>query len=178
MSKPDPQPGNSGNSDRIDAMSAQDAAAALERCCGASRWVAGMLARRPFGTDSALLEAADAVWAQARRADILEAFDHHPRIGADMDALRTKFASTAAMALGEQAGAAAASEAQLEALRDGNLAYEARYGHIFIICASGKSAAEMLASLRARMPNTPERELEIAAAEQAKITRLRLERLS
>lgn len=161
----------------LDAMSEPQARAALTRCCGASAWVAGMLARRPFGDDDALDASAAQVWASMDRADILEAFEHHPRIGADLDALRQKFASTAAIAANEQAGAVRASEAELERLRDGNLAYEVRYGHIFIVCASGKSAAQIAEILESRLHDSPEQELRIAAAEQAKITLLRLHAL-
>lgn len=162
----------------VDAMSELEARAALERCCGAARWVEAMLAQRPFGDDANLHAQAERVWATLDRADILEAFDHHPRIGADLDALRRKFASTAALALSEQAGAVHASEDQLERLRAGNLAYEARFGHIFIVCATGKTAAQMADLLDARLGNEPELELRIAAAEQAKITHLRLDSLA
>lgn len=161
----------------LDAMGEAEAASALTRCCGASRWVEQMLARRPFGSDEALHRAADEVWAAMERADILEAFDHHPRIGVDLDALRAKFASTAEWSGGEQASVAEASEATLQQLREGNVAYEARFGHIFIVCATGKSAAEMLALLEARLSNEPADELRIAAAEQAKITHLRLDKI-
>lgn len=162
----------------LDQMTETDARAALQRCCGASRWVAGMLEHRPFANDAELLACADRVWARMLEADIHEAFTHHPRIGADLDALREKFASTANLAVNEQAGALAASEAELEALRDGNLRYEARFGHIFIVCATGKSAAQMLALLEARLTNDPDDELKIAAAQQHQITRLRLESLA
>jgi 2-oxo-4-hydroxy-4-carboxy-5-ureidoimidazoline decarboxylase len=163
---------------RLDAMDEATARAALTRCCGAQRWVEGMLARRPFGDDEAVLRAADEVWATMEREDILEAFAHHPRIGANLDELRKRFASTSTWSSSEQAGVQAASEETLSALRDGNVAYEARFGHIFIVCATGKSAAEMLALLRERMPNDPAHELRVAAAEQAKITRIRLNKLS
>src|SRR5262249_25549324 len=109
--------------------------------------------------------------------DVLEAFEHHPRIGADLAALREKFGSTATLAASEQASVARASEATLVALRDANVRYEAKFGHIFIVCATGKSADERLAILRSRLDNDPETELRIAAGEQAKITRLRLEKL-
>lgn len=161
----------------LDAMGEAEAADALTRCCGASRWVRAMLARRPFGSNESLHAAADEAWATMEHADILEAFDHHPRIGADLSALREKFASTASWAGGEQGSVADASEETLHALRDGNVAYEARFGHIFIVCATGKSAAEMLALLQARLPNEPADELRIAAAEQAKITHLRLDKI-
>lgn len=162
----------------LDAMAPDQAKAALTRCCGASRWVAGMLARRPFADDATLHEQADQVWASMSRADILEAFDHHPRIGADLDTLRSKFAATASLSANEQAGAAQAGEHELVRLRDGNLAYEARFGHIFIVCATGKTAAQMLDLLDARLHNHADDELRIAAAEQAKITHLRLSALS
>ena len=112
------------------------------------------------------------------RADVLEAFTHHPRIGADIDALRAKYASTAEWSAGEQSSVTTASDQTLRALRDANVAYEACYGHIFIVCATGKSASEMLSILKSRMDNDPRDELRVAAAEQAKITRLRLEKLT
>lgn len=162
----------------LDGLPEAEAEAALTRCCGASRWVAGMLARRPFGDGPRLLDAAEQAWAGLERADILEAFDHHPRIGANLDALRDKFSATANWSASEQSTVAAADEATLVRLRDGNLAYEARFGYIFIVCATGKSAAQMLALLEQRLTHDPAQELAIAAAEQAKITRLRLEKLA
>ena len=159
----------------LDAMDEDEARAALTRCCGASRWVEGMLRERPLG--DALLDKAREVWATMERDDVLEAFTHHPRIGADLAKLREKFAATEAWSAGEQSGAMSADEDTLRALRDGNLAYEARFGHIFIVCATGKSAAEMLSLLEARMDNDPDEELAVAAAEQMKITELRLHKL-
>lgn len=161
----------------LDAASAAEATEMLLRCCGSRRWAEAMTARRPFGTDATLFSAAEAVWAEASEADVLEALAHHPRIGANLDELRAKYASTAGWAAGEQAGAQAASEATLAALRDENAAYEARYGFVFVVCATGKRADEMLAILRGRMANTRAAELAIAAGEQAKITRIRLEKL-
>ena len=161
----------------LDAMADAEARAALTRCCGATRWVAGMLERRPFGSDEALHTAADEVWATMERGDVLEAFEHHPRIGASLEALREKFGATSEWAGSEQASVAGAGEETLRDLRDGNVAYEQRYGHIFIVCATGKSADEMLALLQARMTHDPAEELRVAAAEQAKITHIRLEKL-
>lgn len=165
----------------LDAAAEEDAQAALAACCGAARWVAGMLARRPFGDGATLLRAANEVWATMGDDDIREAFTHHPRIGGDLEALRQKFAHVQAQSKdwseGEQAGVSGASEEVLEALRDGNVAYEARFGHLFIVCASGKTAAEMLALLQARQGNDPADELRIAAEEQRKITALRLAKL-
>lgn len=135
-----------------------------------------MLARRPFANEEAVGHAASEIEASLQRADWLEAFTAHPRIG-DLDSLKKKFAATATWAEGEQAGVAGAADEVLLALAEGNRLYEQRFGHIFIVCATGKSAVEMLTLLRARLPNSPEDELGIAAAEQAKITRLRLEKL-
>lgn len=152
------------------------AAEALERCCGASNWVRAMLASRPFASPEGLHEAADACAAALEERDWLEAFSHHPRIG-DVASLREKFASTARWAGGEQAGAAAADEATLHALAKGNDDYFARFGFLFIVCATGLTADEMRARLEVRLPHERAEELRIAAAEQNKITHLRLEKL-
>jgi 2-oxo-4-hydroxy-4-carboxy-5-ureidoimidazoline decarboxylase len=161
--------------ERFAALSDDEWRDGLTRCCGSSRWVAGMLAARPFADEASMLAAADRVWATTGDADWLEAFTHHPKIG-DRDSLRQKFASTATWAAHEQSGTSSASEDVLTALAEGNAAYEAQNGFIFIVCATGKTAPEMLALLQARLPNDRETELRIAAGEQHKITRLRLEK--
>lgn len=161
----------------LNAMTSAEAHAALLRCCGAERWVLGMLARRPFASARELMYVADDVWAGLGPDDYLAAFAHHPEIGASLDSLRARFQSTASWSSAEQSGVGAASEATLVALRDGNRAYKQRFGYIFIVCATGKSASEMLALLEARLGNTPDAELGIAAAEQSKITKLRLSKL-
>jgi 2-oxo-4-hydroxy-4-carboxy-5-ureidoimidazoline decarboxylase len=153
-----------------------DARDALLRCCGARRWVGQVLPRRPFGTLDDLVSAADEAFANLEPGDWLEAFAHHPKIG-DMDALRARFASTADWASGEQAGVSMARETTLAALAEGNRAYEEKFGYIFIVHATGKSADEMLDLLEQRLPNDPEEELPIAATEQMKITHLRLHKL-
>jgi 2-oxo-4-hydroxy-4-carboxy-5-ureidoimidazoline decarboxylase len=135
-----------------------------------------MTGRRPFASADDVLRAATDGETGLTRDDWLEAFAAHPRIG-DLDSLRKKFATTADWAGGEQAGVAGADESVIRALADGNRAYEAKFGHIFIVCATGKTAPEMLALLIERLTNDPDTELRIAAAEQAKITRLRLEKL-
>jgi 2-oxo-4-hydroxy-4-carboxy-5-ureidoimidazoline decarboxylase len=162
----------------LNALSLEAARAALGRCCGAQRWVDGMLARRPFADTSQLLATSDEIWAALERSDYLEAFAQHPPIGVDLDQLSRKFASTAGWAAGEQSGAQGADADTVRRLRDQNLAYAQRFGYIFIICASGKSATQLLAALEARLPNPPERELPIAAAEQAAISKLRLQKLA
>lgn len=164
--------------ERVNAMPEQDAEQALARCCGSQRWVQRMLARRPFASTAALMESADAVWRELGRADYLEAFAHHPAIGADVAKLRERFASTAGWSSQEQAGVGGASEDTLLALRDGNLRYREKFGYVFLVCATGKSADEMLALLLARLPHAPADELAVAAAEHEKITRIRLAKLS
>jgi 2-oxo-4-hydroxy-4-carboxy-5-ureidoimidazoline decarboxylase len=164
------------NVDALNALPLDEARAALLRCCGSRRWADTMVSRRPFASDGDLLRAADEVWAGLARADWLEAFAVHPRIG-DLDGLQKKFAATAAWSAGEQAGVAGAPEDVLRELADANRRYQERFAHIFIVCATGKTAPEMLQILHERLHNTPDHELVVAAAEQAKITRLRLEKL-
>jgi len=271
---------------RIDEVTESEARAILGHACGSERWVREMLARRPFGDGESLLRAADEVWAALSEEDWREAFAHHPRIGADLDALKARFQRSAregesnhpaspesrpegrsqgqppekssangqphdlpggesdggaagpsgrgrsaedqcrasarngerselpegaerarggagdftstsrglgqspegqlraspgetgaaflASSAREQAAVAEASEETLVALRDGNVAYETKHGFVFLVCATGKSADEMLALLRARLPRDTATELRTAAREQAKITRLRL----
>ena len=136
-----------------------------------------MLERLPFASHTAMYAAAVEIWAQLGPDDYREAFSHHPEIGASLDELRKKFAKTAGLSRAEQSGALGASETTLQALRDGNRAYRERFGFSFIVCATGKSAQEMLSLLRARLKHAPDLELDIAATEQAKITHLRLEKL-
>ena len=132
-----------------------------------------MLARRPFGSRDALLEAAREEWWALSPDDWLEAFSHHPRIG-DRAALAARFPATHHLSAREQAAAVDATEDVLTALADANQAYVDRFGVIFIVCATGKSADEMLALLEARLPNDRATEIRTAAEEQAKITQLRL----
>ncbi len=161
---------------QLNALPADAAIDELLRCCGCRRWADAVSSKRPFASKEALLAAADREWSRTSPQEWLEAFSHHPRIGGK-DALRAKFAATKAWSQGEQAAVAAADEATLDALEKGNADYEAKNGFIFIVCATGKSAAEMLELLKARLPNTREQELAVAAGEQAKITRIRLEKL-
>lgn len=135
-----------------------------------------MIARRPFASRDALLAAAREEWFALSPDDWREAFSHHPKIG-DREALRARFPATHHLSEREQAGVSGASDDVLEALAEGNLAYEQKFGHIFIVCATGRSAEEMLAALRARLVNDVDTEIRIAAGEQAKITALRLEQL-
>lgn len=152
-------------------------AEALQKCCGSTAWVENMVAIFPIADAETLMDQANTQWNKLSEADWREAFTHHPKIGGDVAALREKFASTSTWAEGEQAAVKQASQETLEALAAGNTEYEKQFGYIFIVCATGKSAEEMLALLQARLSNKPEDEILIAASEQNKITRLRLEKL-
>ncbi len=158
----------------IDTADADTARAILSRACGSTRWVDRMMQRRPFGTHAKLLFAARNEWFGLTEQDWLEAFSHHPRIG-DRASLATRFPATHDLSAKEQSSMASASEDVIDELATANEAYLDRFGFIFIVCATGKSAAEMLALLRARLPNDRATELRNAAEEQAKITALRLQ---
>lgn len=160
----------------LDGLPPERAAPLLASCCGSAAWVRGMLARRPFASLANALTAAEEVWWSLGPADWREAFAHHPRIGE-----RTAAAAQNSRARGwsadEQSGASDSDDAVREALAEGNREYERRFDHIYLVCATGKSAADMLAILRERLANDPATELRIAAGEQAKITALRLRKL-
>ncbi|TBR21065.1 2-oxo-4-hydroxy-4-carboxy-5-ureidoimidazoline decarboxylase [bacterium] len=141
----------------------------LLRCCGSIRWSERMEAGRPYADKAALLAAAERVWWALEAVDWLEAFSHHPRIGQKK--------VEAAWAKQEQDGVKSASQQVLQTLAERNHAYERRFGHIFLVCATGKSADQMLALLDARMGNDSDAELRVAAGEQAKITAIRLTKL-
>lgn len=160
---------------RLDALPDAEAHAALARCCGARRWVDAMLRARPFHDGARLDRAIDRAFDALVADDWLEAFAAHPRIGEKKERLAA-FAH-AEDSEREQAGVRGAHVATLAALSDGNRRYEEKFGHVFLVCATGKSADQMLAILRSRLANGPEAELAIAAGEQKKITRLRLAEL-
>lgn len=149
---------------------------ALRRCCGASAWVERMSERFPVKDTAELFDAASSIWRNCTEEDWKEAFSHHPQIG-DLASLKQRFATTAQWAAGEQAAVQQAAESILQSLADGNRRYLEKFGYIFIVCATGKSAGEMLSLLRERLPNTPEEEIRVAMAEQEKITKIRLEKL-
>jgi 2-oxo-4-hydroxy-4-carboxy-5-ureidoimidazoline decarboxylase len=148
----------------------------LTKCCGSSVWVEKMAAIFPVKKEPTLFRKAEKIWNACDETDWLEAFSHHPKIG-DIDSLQKKFASTAAWASGEQSGVKTATGKITEELAEGNRLYEKKFGHIFIICATGRSAEEILANLEERLLNTQDEEILIAMSEQNKITRLRLEKL-
>lgn len=162
--------------DAFNALSESAARDQLALCCSSDAWIDAMLVRRPFGTQSALVATADSMWAGMGESDILEAFAGHPKIG-NMASLKARYAASGSLAASEQAGVGAASDAVIERLAKGNASYEARFGFIFIVCASGKSADEMCSLLEERLANSRDVELQIAAEEQRKIMQLRLEKL-
>jgi 2-oxo-4-hydroxy-4-carboxy-5-ureidoimidazoline decarboxylase len=145
-------------------------------CCGSQRWVEAMMRERPFRDQNHLCGAASRIWWLLDRADWVEAFSHHPRIG-ELRSPVPQSETARRWAEGEQAGTAGAEATVRARLADGNRKYEAKFGYVFLICATGKSAKEMLAILEERLKNAPEVELAIAAGEQEKITRIRLEKL-
>ena len=147
----------------------------LFQCCGSMAWVSKMIAMPPVEDLIDLFEDAEEKWYECTEADWKEAFGHHPKIG-DIDALRRKFAVDQ-FAGGEQSSISGATEETLKLLAKGNKDYEEKFGYIFIVCATGKPADEMLHLLHSRLPNEPAKEIKIAMQEQNKITRLRLQKL-
>ena len=148
----------------------------LVKCCGSSAWVDKMLPFFPADDMVELLEDAEEQWFKCNEKDWKEAFAHHPKIG-EIESLKRNFGSTEQWTSGEQSGVKTASEQTVEGLAEGNRRYEEKFGYIFIICATGKSADEMLANLQSRLNNSPEVEIQIAADEQNMITKLRIEKL-
>jgi 2-oxo-4-hydroxy-4-carboxy-5-ureidoimidazoline decarboxylase len=157
----------------IDAAAEAEARELLRLCCGASRWIERMLAHRPFGSQERALRAAREEWFALSPDDWREAFTHHPRIG-DLEGLRQKFGAAQDLSTREQAGVSSASPEVLAELLAANREYEARFGYIFIVCATGRSAGDMLEMLRGRLRNSAEEEILIAAEEHARICELRL----
>jgi OHCU decarboxylase len=177
--------------DDLNAMDDAGAEQALLRCCGSARWARRMAASRPFTSAAALAEAADGAFETLERADWLEAFAAHPKIGAgaagraggaggnqdDRPALGELPSRVEGWAAEEQALVAQMADTTRQRLADANRDYQARFGYIFIVCATGRSGDEMLGLLERRLGNDRESELRIAADEQRKITHLRFTKL-
>jgi 2-oxo-4-hydroxy-4-carboxy-5-ureidoimidazoline decarboxylase len=153
----------------FNAAPAQDAERTVLACCASGTFAKVIAAGRPYPDPVALLAAVDAAFEALSWDDIVEAMSEHPRIG--------DRAVRGGMSAAEQSGAAAASDEVRQALADGNLAYEQRFGHVFLICASGLSGQEMLDQLRARLENDEETERTVVRDELRKITRLRMTKL-
>jgi allantoicase len=161
---------------RFNRLSRAQARKALLDCCGSQKWVERMLEQMPFPDVGYVLDTADKTWAGLSRGDWLEAFRHHPAIGAKR-AEKIQSVTARRWSKGEQSVAQRAAPETLATLAATNKEYQARFGHVFLICATGKSSEEILNSLRQRLSNDSEVELHLAAEEQRKITRIRLEKL-
>ncbi len=153
------------------------AEAELLKCCGSKRWAERMAAARPFSDLEQLLSQADEIWRSLETDDWLEAFRAHPKIG-EKKAAAAQTPEAQSWSAQEQSAMASASAQARSRLADLNEKYEELFGFIFIVCATGKSPAEMLAMLERRMLNDRQTELRMAAEEQRKITRLRLAKLT
>ncbi len=149
---------------------------ALNSCCTSEAWQRKVASLRPYASADELIQKQEEIWNELEKKDYLEAFDGHPKIG-DVSSLKKKYAHTKALASGEQSGVDSASDEVIRELAQFNTAYENRFGYIFIVCATGKSALEMLEILKSRIDNNPDDELRISAGEQAKITKIRMEKL-
>ena len=145
-------------------------------CCGSQNWANKMAQLRPFQSLEEVQNTAVRIWESLQVQEWLEAFAHHPRIG-DRQALAARFASTRNWSANEQVGVEKAEEDILDRLASGNEKYSQRFGYVFLVCATGKSALEMLNLLEARINNSPEEELQIAQQEQQKIMLLRLDKM-
>lgn len=148
----------------------------LFNCCSSKRWLKNLLKQRPFSSEQQLFDAADNSWKNLDETDYLEAFDGHPRIG-DLASLREKYAASKNIAGGEQSSVNHADEITLTELSSKNDEYFRKFGFIFIVFATGKSASEMLDRLIARLSNDRAEEVQNAAEEQRKIFQLRLRKL-
>ena len=157
----------------LNALPAPMAEAALMACCGSTRWARRMVGRRPFEGADDLLAASDAIWWELAPEDWREAFSKHPPIGEKPE---QKSERERAWSAQEQSAARLDSSFTQAALAEANRAYHERFGYIFIVCATGKTAEEMLAILEQRLQNDPGAELPVAAEEQRKITELRLKK--
>jgi len=151
-------------------LPSEAAAGELLAVCHSPRWAGQVAAGRPYADLAALQKAADEAWMALSPDDWLEAFAAHPRIG-------QSGGGSPSWSRQEQAGVGGAGQDVQEALARGNAEYEARFGHVFLIAAAGRSATEILAQLEARLGNDPATELRVAAGEHRRITRLRIEKL-
>ena len=160
----------------LNSLTADEAAKELLQCCGSRRWATEVANARPYKTLDTLLTKANDIWWSLDRSDWLEAFRSHPKIGEKKAAGKVS-AQSQQWSGQEQSGVANASQDTVNTLAALNEDYEQKFGFIFIICASGKTSGEMLAALNERLQHDPTDELPIAAAEQGKITELRLKKL-
>jgi OHCU decarboxylase len=156
------------NLEELNQLPLKKAKAEFLKSCGSQEWAEKMSAARPFSNLENLLKAAEEIWKGLQPHDWLEAFSQHPRIGERL---------TDKQAKEEQSGVNSASDQTLKALFEGNQTYERKFQHVFLVCATGKSGDEMLQSLKSRLGNNSEAELNYAAGEQLKITKIRLQKM-
>lgn len=162
--------------DKINKATIEQIYRTFESCCCAPKWIENMISARPFVQGNDLLVASDNCFLQLTEADYIEAFKGHPQIG-NLQTLHDKYANTSDSARHEQSGMSDADQLVIEEMHSLNIKYLQKFGFIFIVCASGKSAQQMLDLIKSRINNDRQKELSIAANEQAKITHLRLEKL-
>lgn len=167
---------NDRNITSLNSLSPGEAEAEFLKCCGSRRWASRMVEARPFESVAILTETAERIWWSLEPQDWLEAFHSHPKIGEKKAAAATSDQSKR-WSEAEQAAVNDAASETLRQLAELNQQYEQKFGYIFIVCATGKTSEEMWAILRDRLGNHPAEELRNAAAEQAKITQLRLNKL-
>jgi len=148
----------------------------LSSCCSSQRWQEEVIKGRPYRDKEDFFFKQEKIWNELEQADYMQAFEGHAKIG-DVTSLKKKYGHTKELAAGEQSGVDLATEKVIEELARFNQDYEDRFGYIFIVCATGKSATEMLEILKMRINNNPDFELPIAVAEQNKITKIRLEKI-
>ena len=160
---------------RWNRLAAEEAAQEILACCGSAAWARAVVARRPLDDDPSLLAASDETWWSLGPSDWMEAFSKHPRIG-ERKPPRVASAQSAAWSVQEQRNVAEAGDSTQLALVEGNREYERRFDRVFIVCATGKSAPEILEILRTRLRNDDATELREAAEEQRKITNIRLKK--
>lgn len=160
----------------LNALPPDEASKELLKCCGSTRWAEAVANGRPYQSLDDLLTTANNAWGALDRADWLEAFRSHPKIG-EKKAANAVSTQSQQWSAQEQTGVQQAAQDVIDRLATLNREYEEKFGFIFIICATGKSSDEILAALEQRLPNDAAVELPIAAAEQARITELRLRKL-
>lgn len=161
--------------EELNKLTTTDASHTFMQCCTSSTWVKKMVKARPFSSALAIKKAANNAWQGLTEQDYFEAFEGHPKIG-DVSSLRAKYANTKELAGNEQGLVKEANDDVLEVLSQGNSDYEEKFGFIFIVCATGKSAKQMSDLLQARLPNNKTQELVNAAEEQRKIFQLRIDK--
>jgi OHCU decarboxylase len=160
--------------EEFNALPKPQAESALMDCCGSSRWSVRVSAGRPYATMEALYKAADSTWWKLERGDWLEAFSHHPKIG---EKPASGSESARKWAEREQSSTRAVSDDVRDRMARANHAYFEKFGYIYIVCATGKSAEAMLANLNQRLQNDTASEISVAAEQQRLITRIRLDKL-